>query len=143
MGRIAAVDYGQKRIGLALTDESESVPTPAGVLPGVASAARDARAIAEWAEEWHVKRVVVGLPLHMDGNESDQGRRSHALVRELTALGIAVELHDERLTSFQADQWLDEAEVVPHRRKGARDALAALAILQSYLASRRAEPGSP
>ncbi len=144
--RWLAVDYGTRRIGLASCDPDESIAGPAAVLHATGDAQADARRVCDFADEHEIDALVVGLPLNMDGSVGPQARRTLAFVEALRdCANRPVETFDERLTSFQADQWLDELSASPGRRRKLRDALAALAILQSFLAARRRppDPGGP
>lgn len=89
--------------------------------------------------------IVVGLPLNMDGTDSDQTRLTRVFARSLEqAVACAVHLWDERLTSYQADQMMRAAQVRRGRQKRTRDALAAQVILQSWFDRQdagKAEPG--
>ncbi len=105
--------------------------------------------ILDWAFENEIGGIVVGLPLNMDGSDSAQTRLTRLLAGELRRRAqLPVELWDERLSSFQADEHLAAGGVRSSRRKRRRDALAAQVILQSFLDARRgpvpiegAEPG--
>jgi len=138
IGRWAAVDYGSRRIGLAISDSAGRVASPAGTLYAAASPHDDAQAVLAWACEQQVSGLVVGLPLNMDGSVGPQARRTLEFVAALrrAAGKMPVETWDERLTSFQADEWLRQQSVSRNARRRRRDALAALAILQSFLAAR-------
>jgi putative Holliday junction resolvase len=133
MTRIVGIDYGSRRIGLAVGDSELALASPAAVLPGCGDAARDAAAVAAWARENECAAAVVGLPLNMSGTDSDQTRLARAFAAALEACALPVSLQDERLTSFQADQLLAQSEG-RRRGKGApgRDAIAAQVILQSF-----------
>jgi putative Holliday junction resolvase len=134
MGRIIAVDYGTRRIGLALADPRGRIASPATTLNASGSAPKDATLLLRWALDNDASTIVLGLPVSMDGTDSDQTRLTRALADELRKQGsLPVELWDERLSSFQADLFLASAEVPPSRRKKLRDALAAQVVLQSYL----------
>ena len=138
MGRLIGIDYGTRRIGVAMADSRGVIVTPAATLDATGTASKDALLILAWAAENDVAGIVVGLPLNMDGSDSAQTKFVRAVADELRQRGaLPVELWDERLTSFQADQFLDAAEVRPSRRKGLRDALAAQVILRSYFDARR------
>jgi len=144
MGRIVAIDYGQRRLGLAISDVGRRIASPAATLPASGNQQRDATSVLTWAVEQHAVLLVVGLPLNMDGTDSDQTRRTRAFAEVLRASGsLPVELWDERLSSFQADVYLAEAGVRPSRRRRLRDALAAQVILQSYLDAHRPAADSP
>lgn len=138
MGRWIGIDFGSKRIGLAHADPGARVATPAETLAAGHSLAATARLVVAWAERNEAAGLVVGLPLNMDGTDSAQTRAVRTFAAALAAATtLPIELWDERLSSYQADQFLDEAAVRPSRRKGRRDALAAQVILQSFLDARR------
>lgn len=144
MGRLIGIDYGIRRIGIAIADSSGSIVTPATTLKAVGTASGDAALILDWARLNDGAGIVVGLPLNMDGSDSAQTRSARAVAHELRTRGsLPVELWDERLSSFQADLVLDAAAVRRSRRKGLRDAIAAQVILQSYLSARRNDERSP
>jgi len=143
MGRWIGIDYGVKRIGVAAADHRGAIATPATSLPGSGNASDDAVSILRWAADQDVAGIVVGLPLNMDGTDSRQTRLSRALADELRRrTTLPVELWDERLSTFQADEYLSTAELRPSRRQALRDALAAQVILQSFLDARRHNGGS-
>ena len=138
MGRWIAIDYGTRRIGLAISDGRARIASPAAVLDAAGTASEDAALVLRWTEPHEVGGVVVGLPLNMDGSDSAQTRLSRALADALRArTQLPVELWDERLSSFQAEEHLVAAGVRPPHRRRRRDALAAQVILQSFLDARR------
>lgn len=137
MGRWLGIDYGTRRIGLAICDPDETLASPAGTLPGSGTPDTDAPKLLATAHDHDADGIVVGLPLNMDGTDSDQTRLSRRLADQLrTAGNLTVELWDERLSSFQADELLRAADVRPKRRRQLRDSLAALVILQAFLDNR-------
>lgn len=150
MPRWVGVDYGRRRIGLALSDYGGRIASPAEVLPGTGTAPTDARAILAWATQNEAAGIVVGLPLNMDGTDSDQTRLTRrfadALVVAMAAGGpgsgpaLPIELWDERLSSFQADRLMAAVEIPRGHRKSLRDALAAQVMLQSFLDARQSPP---
>ena len=134
---IAAIDFGRRRIGLAVTD-----PNHAGAYPVQTIERRSLVADLETLRlrfmALEVRRVVVGLPLNMDGTVGPQARAAQIFARRLEdATGLPVELHDERLTSFEAKERLKEIPAGRKRRKLAIDAVAASVILESWLRSRK------
>ncbi len=135
--RWAGVDYGKRRIGLAIGDPGESIASPAQTLQATGTAPGDARLVLCWAAENQIEGLVVGLPLNMDGSAGPQARLTQAFADQLRALGsLPVELWDERLTSYQADTLMRDAGLNRSRRKRHRDALAAQIILQAFLDAR-------
>jgi len=131
--RVLALDHGTVRVGCALSDPTGTLATPLPVIEPP-----EPRAVAELVEEHAVERVVVGLPVHLSGEEGSQAALARTFCTELQAmLPVPVETYDERLTSRMADA---------SARAGAgaaRDSLAAAHLLESYLAGRVAtEEGS-
>jgi putative Holliday junction resolvase len=126
--RVLALDHGTVRIGCALSDPSGTLATPLPVIEPP-----EPRAVAELVAEREVERVVVGLPLHLSGEEGSQAELVRSFCAELEAmLSIPVETYDERLTTKMADAT---------RRGGAsgdRDSIAAAHLLQAYLAGQAA-----
>ena len=135
MPTFVGIDYGTRRIGLARAHSDVPIATPAETLPGTGRPADDARAVLTWAAADPPATYVVGLPLNMDGTDSAQTRltRQFAAALAAAAAPAAVELWDERLSSYAADERMRSAAVRPTRQRSARDALAAQVILQAYL----------
>jgi putative Holliday junction resolvase len=136
--RILAIDFGAKRIGLALGDDEARIASPLEVLD--VSNPQDAieQVIAVIASE-QVDSIVVGLPLNMDGSIGGSARRVIEWAREIEALsGLKPIFVDERLSTFDAEQKLvDRKRAGEHLTRGMKkrrlDALAATALLQDYL----------
>ena len=144
MGRWVGIDYGRRRIGLALGDPTESIASPAGVVPATGNQTEDAQIVSRWATQREADGFVVGLPLNMDGTESIQSGVNRAFADELRRrASLPVVLWDERLSSFQADQHLNELGCTRSRRRRRRDALAAQVILQSFLNHHRRQLDQP
>ncbi len=136
-GRIAGVDYGTVRIGIALSDPGRTIASPMEnyTRRGVdQDAARFRRLVAE--ED--VTLFVVGLPVHLDGNESQKSLEARQFGGWLAdATGVPVEYFDERFTSIEAEQSLWGANLTHKRRKKRRDMVAAQMMLAGYLESNR------
>jgi putative pre-16S rRNA nuclease len=131
--RVLGVDFGHKRIGLALSDETGTIASPLQYIDGGGMAAAGCE-IAKICEERKVGKIVVGLPLRMDGTRSEQTEHTLAFIVELQgATTIPVMKWDERLTSVQANRALLEGNVRRSDRKEKIDKLAAQIMLQSYL----------
>lgn len=137
--RVLAVDFGERRIGLAVSDASGSVVVPVGALAR-RSDARAADEVAAAAREREVGLLVVGLPVRPEGGgESPFAARARSFAGKLAAAsGLPVELHGEALTSASAEGALRAAGLSPGRRSGAVDAEAAAELLRDYLSSRPA-----
>ncbi len=134
--RVLAVDFGEKRIGLAVSDETGRVVVPVGAVAR-RSDAQAAADVARAARDREVTRVVVGLPRNLDGREGPVARRARNFARRVgDACGLPVDLHDEALTSVAADAALDAAGVPRRNRSGLRDAEAAAVLLRDWLAAR-------
>ena len=131
--RVLGVDFGHKRIGLALSDESGTIAQAVDYIAG-GGVAVVSRGIARIATERNAGKIVVGVPLRMDGTRSEQTERTLAFI---TALRLATTLPvvewDERLTSVQANRALLEGNMRRSKRKENIDKVAAQIMLQSYL----------
>jgi putative Holliday junction resolvase len=133
--RLLAVDFGEKRIGLAVSSES-GVVVPVGAV-GRKSDAGAALAVAAAARERDVTRIIVGHPVRATGAETLLARRARNFARRLAeASGLPVDLYSEALTTRAAEETLAAAGVRPARRPAARDAEAAATLLRDYLSGR-------
>jgi putative holliday junction resolvase len=132
---IAALDLGRRRIGVAVTDAAGMVAHPVGVVER-RSMKRDLDAIAAMLRDREVTTFVVGLPLNMDGSEGPAARAARRFADQLAAaLKVEVEMFDERLTSFEAEERLKRMPVKKSARKPAIDAMAATVILEGWMQS--------
>lgn len=133
--RIAALDIGDKRIGLAVSDALLLTAQPLAVVQR-ASVVKDIAAILELLSEYDVGRVVAGLPIQMDGIEGEQARRVRSFGDAFTTkTGLDLAYQDERLTTAAGERLLVEAGVRRDRRRRVIDKTAATLILQAYLDS--------
>jgi putative Holliday junction resolvase len=131
---ILAVDYGLKRTGIAVCDRSETIASPLAVLTDNGQAL--VRRICGFAEEYRAKAILLGLPLNMDGSEGPQAKLVRRFGDELAGTsGLDVLYHDERLSSDYAEHLMRGAELTRKKKKQRLDAVAAAAILQSYIDS--------
>ena len=139
MPRFLGIDYGTKRIGLAVSDPDATIASPLRTIQSRGDAGQDAMAVAAVAREYEVDELVVGLPLNMDGTEGEQAKIcrtfGEALQRET---GLPVSYCDERLSSFAADELLRPAELTRKKKKARRDRVAAQVMLQGFLEERAA-----
>ncbi len=134
--RYLGVDLGRARIGLALADDVLRTARPLRTVVGRAEAAALAE-IAGAAREYEVERAVLGLPLNMDGSEGPAARHARSFARKLeAALGVPVELFDERLSTFEAEVRLRDRGFSAKDRRGRVDAEAAAVILQGWIDGR-------
>jgi len=135
--RYLGLDVGDRRIGVALSDETETLATGLETIERVGPR-RDLRAIAALAEAHDVGEVVVGLPRNMDGSLGPRARKTLEFMDSLRPrLGVPVVAWDERLTSVVATRALIEGGVSRRNRKGAVDKVSAVLILQNYLDYRK------
>ncbi|MDD4334782.1 MAG: Holliday junction resolvase RuvX [Desulfotomaculaceae bacterium] len=135
--RVLGLDLGDKRIGVALSDPLGWTAQGLAVIAGAGGAKSNIRRIREIAEEHEVEKVVVGLPLNMDGSAGPRAEKARAFAGRLAgALGLPVELWDERLTTVQAERLLIKADIKRARRRQVIDKMAAVLILQNYLDAR-------
>jgi len=143
--RVLGIDYGERRIGIAVSDPSGTLARPVGAIAGDANQELAvARVIDQLAalerDDEPVSLVVVGLPTRLDGSANEQTPRVQAFAELLRARsGRSVVLQGERLTSHEADGLLAMRERDWRKRKRRLDEVAAAVILQEYLDGRGAE----
>ena len=140
MSRVLALDYGRARCGCAISDPSGQVVTPLAVVERPPTR-RGLGALRQLVAERDVGRIVVGLPLTLAGEVGEQAEEARAFAARLASLvRVPVELHDERLTTVQADRTGREGG-----GSAPADSRAAAHLLESYLAAggRGATPVGP
>jgi putative Holliday junction resolvase len=149
MGVILAIDYGQKRYGLALSDESGVTSRPFATWTRI-NRRRDLARFRDLVKQQGVRRIVVGLPLHLDGSASAMSEEARSFATRVEkALGLPVEMMDERLSSWEAKQNIS-ANQSPERAHSSRsgrlrkplDDVAAALILRDYLERQRLQNGT-
>ena len=134
--RVMALDVGERRIGVALSDPLGSFAQPHATV-AVEGRKSDVPKLAAIARDHEVEALVVGLPLHMHGEEGEAAKKARRLGNALGgALGLEVTYWDERLTTVQAERVLIDGGMRRRDRKGVVDQVAAVLILQAYLDSR-------
>jgi len=139
---ILALDVGERRIGVAVSDPSESFSLPVRTLERSDSLHHDVEAILDLAREYGAAMLVVGDPVALSGERGIAAQKMDAFVAVLAkAYGGPVERIDERLTTAQVTRSLVAADVSRKRRKRVVDQLAAALILDTFLARRRAHRG--
>jgi putative pre-16S rRNA nuclease len=130
---IAALDLGRRRIGVAVTDAAAMGAHPIGIVERHALK-HDLDAIAAILRDRRVSIIVVGLPLNMDGSEGPAAQSARKFADAIAvALGVTVELFDERLTSFEARERMSGMPARKGVRKTGLDALAAVIILEGWM----------
>ena len=137
VGRIFAMDVGDRRIGVAVSDELGVTAQPVLTLTRK-NRRQDFSSLARLMRKYGCTRVVVGNPLYMSGDISPQAAKAQAFARDLqNETGAEVTLWDERLSTTEAHRHLDAVGRSPSSRKAVIDQVAAVLILQSFLDSRR------
>ena len=137
MTRFLGIDYGTKRIGLAVGDDETGIASPLTTVKGTGRVEQDVPAVLEPSGDYPIDAFVVGLPLNMDGREGKQAKLTRAFGDALAhSADLPVYYWDERLSSFAADELLREHDVAPRQRRGRQDRLAAQIVLQEFLDAR-------
>jgi putative holliday junction resolvase len=140
--RALGVDYGRRRIGLALSDASGTLARPWKTIARVGSPPQVAQTLADEVvalgrDDQNVGVIVLGYPRRLDGQPNEQTAAVEELARRLrTVLTVTLVLQDERLSSHEAETLLARGEKDWRKRKAQLDAMAAAVILQDYLDSR-------
>lgn len=133
--RLVALDVGERRVGVAVSDELWLVASP---VESVDMKRDGMDRLVALIERYDPERIVIGLPIGMSGREGPQAAATRAFAQQLRdRIDLPIVFWDERLTTFMADQSLIEAGHRRARRKQHVDAVAAALILQSYLDSQR------
>ncbi len=148
-GVILAIDYGKKRLGLALSDEFGVTSRPYATWTRI-NRRRDLSRLRELVRQEGIRRVVVGLPLRLDGAPSEMSEETKSFAARVEkALGLPVEMMDERLSSWEAHEII--SSLSPRRGPSGRsepakrtpmDEIAAAIILRDYLEKNRTRPGT-
>jgi putative Holliday junction resolvase len=152
-GSVLAIDYGRERIGLAIAGANDGMAQPLSTLQRI-NRNEDMRRLRELAREHRIKKIVVGLPLNLDGTRGEMAEEAERFARRARKqIGVPVEMVDERLTSWEAERLLEETQgrLLHAQKRGSGrmqrktpgratvDAVAAAVILNEYLA-RQAQP---
>jgi putative Holliday junction resolvase len=137
VARILAIDYGRKRIGLAVSDELGLTAQPLLTLSRV-NRRQDLRRVRDICRQYGVAHILVGHPLHITGEAGEMAQEAGRFAARLqTALGIETQLMDERLTTWEAEQILAENKSSSRRKRKSVDDVAAALLLREYLDRRR------
>ncbi len=133
--RTLALDAGTKTIGVAISDPTGSFATPLTVIRR-AKPNGDIQRVLDLAKQYEAQRILVGMPISMDGRLGEQARLVEAFVAQLRkATPIAIDTFDERLTTVEAERRMREAGLSAQKRRANIDAMAATVLLQGYLDS--------
>ena len=130
--RFLGIDVGRATIGLAIADPVLRTARPLHTIKR-RNRDRDLAALREVIDAYEVSRLIVGLPLNMDGSEGASARMARAFVELVRPFGLTVELEDERLTTFEAEQHLRAQGFSAREQREKIDAEAAAVILQAWL----------
>lgn len=134
--RYLAIDYGAKRVGLAICDPAETIASPLGVIEGQKDLSSK---IAEVVKKENVEAIVLGLPLNMDDSTGPQAKLVFQFAERLERhLDIPLHFQDERLSSFSAEEKLAPADFSRKKKKKHLDAVAAAEVLQAFLEQKNA-----
>lgn len=134
--RILGVDYGHARIGLALSDPRKVIASPLSTIEGSKNPTVAAQKVAAEIQnkKLDIELIIIGLPLHLNGSESERSNEVRAFATALEKLScLPVRLFDERLTSVQADRLMKSAEMTRKKRASSIDTVSSAILLQCFL----------
>ena len=135
--RIMGIDYGTRRIGVAISDPSCTMAHPLDTVQ-VKEDGSHMELIEKIVRDYEVEKIVVGLPINMDGSMGESARKVTDWAGTLErSAGVPVELWDERLTTSEAHEFLIRLEVKGKKRRHIIDKIAASIMLQDYLEAKR------
>jgi putative holliday junction resolvase len=140
MARLLGLDVGEKTIGVAWSDETETLASPGETIFRQEGKKRDMAALRQLVADQKPRAIVVGMPLNLDDTRGPQAEKVEAFIATLrNYVRIPIYTEDERLTTWEAEQMLIAANHPREERKKVIDSLAASLILQSYLNRQRPE----
>jgi putative Holliday junction resolvase len=135
-GRVLAIDYGERRVGLAISDPTRTIASPAGFIQRRAGKRAPLAELVRRVEQHEATAIVLGLPLDDEGADSERSLEVRRVAAELERrTGLPVRLIDERYTTAAAQRAIREMGGSTRGRKGDVDALAATILLQHALSS--------
>lgn len=132
--RVVSLDYGLKRIGVAISDENKIIATSLGVIQAGRSSAETIQRIIELLKPYEIERIIIGNPIHLNGKVgflADEVKHFLSLLQ--AQVSCPVSLFDERLSTVQAERSLKEGGVCRKKRTKVIDTLSAVIVLQCYL----------
>jgi putative holliday junction resolvase len=140
-GRLLGLDFGTRRVGIAVCDDEQRIASPLEIYTR-SRAQADALRLQTLVREYRIVGLIVGLPLHMGGEEGQKAREARRFgAWAASAVDLPLAFWDERLTSATAEDYLVSAQLSRKKRKTRLDKVAAQIMLQSYLESRRGQRG--
>jgi putative Holliday junction resolvase len=133
--RLLALDVGKKRIGIAISDPMQITARPHLTIQRTKNSPAE---IAKIAAELEAEKVLIGLPLHLNGTEGEQAKETRSFASKLAQhlREIQIEFVDERLTTVEAEERLADRRGSWHKKRNQIDSYAAASILQNYLNNR-------
>ena len=134
MKRLMAIDYGDRRIGIAVSDMLGITAQPVGFI--TVNGKKDAiNQIKDIFLQYDISKIVFGLPKNMDGTEGERAEKTRYFAERLSEeVNVEVDFFDERLTTVYADRTLNSLNVKGRKKEGKKDSLSAVLILQGYMA---------
>ncbi|GBR77112.1 Holliday junction resolvase [Candidatus Termititenax persephonae] len=133
--RFLAIDYGTKRLGLAVNDLLGLTAQP---LPYLANDSAKLKALRKIIQEKEIKKIILGLPVALSGQEEIAARKARDFAEELRVLNLPLEFYDERLTTAAAHKMMVQCRLPGRNRREKVDSLAACILLEDYLRSQGA-----
>tara|TARA_B100000579_G_scaffold364472_2_gene323448 strand:- start:865 stop:1275 length:411 start_codon:yes stop_codon:yes gene_type:complete len=135
--RAVGIDLGEKRIGVAISDSSGNLATPYEVVFRTGNRDQEHQQIRAIVEEVEAEILVIGLPLSLDGSEGKAAQGAREEAEAITqVISVPVEMHDERLTTVEAERLLKEQGLKGPERRKVVDKVAAAIILQAWMEGR-------
>lgn len=134
--RILGLDYGSKTVGVAMTDALGMTVQPYKTIQRdrESKLRQTLSEIAEIVEQYQIKKIVMGLPLNMDDTEGDRAAKTRDFAEKLKLrVAVPIEFTDERLTTMEAEEILDQSGIPRSEQKNVIDQVAAQLILEQYL----------
>lgn len=134
--RILGLDYGSKTVGVAMTDALGMTVQPYKTIQRdrESKLRQTLSEIAEIVEQYQIKKIVMGLPLNMDDTEGDRAAKTRDFAEKLKLrVAVPIEFTDERLTTMEAEEILDQSGIPRREQKKVIDQVAAQLILEQYL----------
>jgi len=132
-GRLLGVDFGTRRVGLSVSTFDQTIASPLSIYTRCHEQ-QDARYFIKLIEEYQIRAVILGLPIHMNGNEGQKAREARQYGQWLGRISqLPVDFWDERFTSAVAEDFMIEVDLTREQRKKRVDMVAAQILLQSYL----------
>lgn len=134
MGRVACIDYGLARMGLAISDETKIIATSLGQLKAEKTCEANVQLILKALASYKLDTIIIGLPLYLNGKKGFLADEVHHFIAKLqTMVPYPVIAWDERLSTVQADRALREANLSRKKRSQVVDTVTAVILLQCYL----------